>query len=100
MKKNTRKLSAQYLIKVSQLFEKKNWRIENSEEVDDSLFNRYCQRLLEVGENTKKELMLELTERYLWIPEEKYLENLIHTLVKLITQNDALDANSKIYVMP
>ena len=100
MGKNARQLSAQYLIKVSQLFEKKNWEIENSEEVGDSLFNRYCQRLLEVGENTKRELMLELTERYLWIPEEKYVEHLIHVLVKLISDNKAIDENSKLYVMP
>ena len=44
--------------------------------------------------------MLELTERYLWIPEEKYVEHLIHVLVKLISDNKAIDENSKLYVMP
>lgn len=100
MRKNTKHLSAQYVIKVSQLFEKKEWEIEKSDEVENSLFNRYCQRLLEIGENAKRELMLELTERYLWVPEEKYLENLIQVLIKLITDNKEIDESSKIYVMP
>ena len=100
MGKNTKELSAQYIIKVSQLFKKKNWEIEDSDEVDNSLFNRYCQRLLEIGEDAKRELMLELTERYLWIPEEKYLENLIEVLVKLVAENNSVNENSKLYVSP
>ena len=100
MGKNTKQLSAQYLIKVAQLFEKKNWEIENSEEMGNSLFDRYCQRLLEVGENAKRELMLELTERYLWISDEDYVEHLIQVLVKLVTENKEISEDSKIYVMP
>lgn len=94
------RLSAQYIIKVSQLFESKNWKNDESKEVEESLFNRYCQRLLEIGENKKRELMLELTERYLWIPSEKYLDNLIATLIKLVTENKVIDESSNIYVLP
>ena len=100
MRKNKGQLSAQYVIKVSELFAKKNWEIDNSEEVGNSLFNRYCQRLLEVGENAKRELMLELTERYLWIPEEEYVEHLINVLIKLVSDNKAIHEKSKMYVMP
>lgn len=99
MKKGTKQLSGQFIIKVSRLFKEKKWEIEDSGEAGESLFNRYCHRMLDIGENKKRELMLELTERYLWIPYEEYEEYLINTL-NLLIKNNVIDENKKIYVMP
>ena len=71
--KKKQELSTQYLIRISQIFEKNNWLIESKENTEDSLFNRYCERILEINENKKRDLVLELTERYLWVQEEQYI---------------------------
>lgn len=97
-RKNT--LSSQYLIRITKIFENNKWSIENEEITHVSLFNRYCERILDLGENKKRDLMLELTERYLWIPEEKYLEHLIDALVNLITIKPEINSKVTIYVMP
>lgn len=100
MGKNNKSLSTRYILKVMQLFNQKNWKIEDSEEENTSLFNRYCERMLEVGENKKRELMLALTERYLWIPQEEYIDYLVDALIKLFEANEDINENEKIYVMP
>lgn len=96
-KKRRKKLSAQYLLKISNIFEKNDWEIEYSEDKNMSQFNRFCQRVLDIGENDKRDLFLELSERYLWLPQEHYLEMLIIVLKKLI--ND-IEEDTKIFVMP
>lgn len=98
--KKQKTLSAQYLIKINKVFEKNKWLIEDTEDATNSLFNRYCERILDIGENKKKDLMLELTERYLWVEEDEYLEYLIDALVKLIALKSNITEKTKIYVMP
>lgn len=98
--KKQKTLSAQYLIKINKVFEKNQWLIEDTEDATNSLFNRYCERILDIGENKKKDLMLELTERYLWVEEDEYLEYLIDALVKLIALKSNITEKTKIYVMP
>lgn len=102
MKKIRKKpvLSVQYIIRLSKIFEKNNWYIEDDCEAEGSLFNRYCERLLAIGNNQARELMLELTERYLWIQEEDYTDHLIGALKKLMQNSDMIDEFTKIYVMP
>lgn len=62
-----------------------------------SQFNRFCQRVLDIGENNKRDLFLELSERYLWLTQDNYLQALIDVLKKLV--ND-IEKDTKIYVMP
>lgn len=96
-KKNRKTLSTQYLLRINDLFEKKKWIIECSEDKNMSQFNRFCQRVLDIGENKKRDLFLELSERYLWLTQEHYLECLIAVLKKLVNN---IDNDVKIFVMP
>ncbi|MBQ4522198.1 MAG: hypothetical protein IJA10_04515 [Lachnospiraceae bacterium] len=96
-KKNRKTLSTQYLLRINNIFEKNKWIIECSEDKNMSQFNRFCQRVLDIGENKKRDLFLELSERYLWLTQEHYLECLIAVLKKLV--ND-IDKDVKIFVMP
>lgn len=98
--KKRQELSAQYLIKISQIFMKQNWVIESTEDAEGSLFNRYCERILELGENKKRDLMLELTERYLWVQEEQYVYYLIEAMKKLLLNRPDINGETKIYIMP
>lgn len=99
-KRKYKALSSQYLIRIMQVFKKNQWSIETSEDISNSLFNRYCKRILDLKENKKRDLMIELTERYLWIPDDKYLEYLIDALIKLMTIKSEISNTTKIYIMP
>ncbi len=98
--KKKRELSTQYLIRISQIFERNNWLIESKEDAKDSLFNRFCERILEINENKKRDLVLELTERYLWVQEEQYIYYLIDAVKKMIQMKPEINEKTKIYIMP
>ena len=98
--KKKRELSTQYLIRISQIFEKNNWLIESKEDAKDSLFNRFCERILEINENKKRDLVLELTERYLWVQEEQYIHYLIDAVKKMMQMKPEINEKTKIYIMP
>lgn len=98
--KKKRELSAQYLIRISQIFKKNSWLIERKEDAKDSLFNRFCERILEINENKKRDLVLELTERYLWVQEEQYIYYLIDAVKKMMQMKPEINEKTKIYVMP
>lgn len=63
-KKSKNTLSAGYILRITNIFKKNNWNIEETRDKNESLFNRYCQRILDIGENEKRNLFLELSERY------------------------------------
>lgn len=96
-KKNRKTLSTQYLLRINDIFERNKWTIECSEDKSMSQFNRFCQRVLDIGENEKRDLFLELSERYLWLTQEHYLEWLIVVLRKLVKN---IEEDIKIFVMP
>ena len=56
-------LTVDELLKIKDIFEKKNWEIINE---DLSHFDRYCQKIEQFKSKEQKELILELTERYLY----------------------------------
>lgn len=93
------KLSSQYVIRTMQVFENNKWEIESTEEDQESLFNRFCERLLAVGENKRRDLMIELTERYLWLQENDYSNHLIIALTNLLQMKSDITEKTKIYVM-
>lgn len=98
--KKKRELSPQYLIRIHQIFEKNKWSIESKEDARESLFNRYCERILDINENKERDLVLELTERYLWIQEEQYIYYLIDAVKKLLSMKPEITEKTKIYIMP
>ena len=98
--KKKRELSTQYLIRISQIFEKNKRLIESTEDAEDSLFNRYCERILEINENKKRNLVLELTERYLWVQEEQYTYYLIDAVKKMLLLKPEINEETKLYIMP
>lgn len=88
-------LSAAYFGKVNEIFETNNWEIEATE---NSHFKRYCTRLSDLRENKKKDLVLELTARYLWIQDKDYLNYLIESL-KILSLEKLKDNNvTKFYI--
>ncbi len=70
--------------KIIKIFNKKNWDITNS---DLSLLTRYCERFSFLATEDKQKLMKELTEDYLWIKEEDYINELITLLNQLFNKN-------------
>jgi len=101
MKNKAKKtLSAQCLMRIQNIFENNNWAIECSEGSDTSHFNRFCKRVLDIGENRKRDLFLELAERYLWIKQEQYMDLLMKTMEKLVLNEEKVREADKLYVMP
>ena len=100
MRKKQRSLSAQNLIKIAVIFEKQKWKIEEKTEGVQSLYNRFCERVLDLGDNKSRELFLELSERYIWIKQEQYLDLFIGELKKLVMCESGLKEDSTIYIIP
>lgn len=98
MKKKKKELSAQYITKIMSVFESNNWKIENSDNFEFSHFNRFCDRIKNIEKNDQRDLMLELSKRYLWIPDEEYYMYLKDALIKLIKTNPQINDKSKFYV--
>lgn len=91
-------LSSNYLGKIINLFNAQHWDI--SEEGDASLFSRYCERIEYLKENDKKDLMLELTERYLWVQDNTYIGHLIGALEKFVLHERNIINGRGICVLP
>lgn len=98
MKKKKKELSAQYITKIMSVFESNNWEIEDSENSGMSHFNRFCDRIKNIEKNEQRDLMLELSKRYLWISDEEYYKYLKDALIKLIGTNPQIKDKSKFYV--
>lgn len=99
-KKKNRVLSTQYLLKIQNVFKENNWEIEDTEDSHDSLFNRYCERILEISENKKRDLILDLTSHYLWVENNQYIDYLIKAMINLIQLRSEIQENTKFYIMP
>lgn len=65
-------LSDKYVTKLYNIFEKKNWKIW--EEGDSSVFDRFCERLVELESDEERDLIIELTNEFLWIQSNMYEE--------------------------
>lgn len=91
-------LSSNYLGRIIQVFNDKHWNI--ADEDDASLFSRYCERIGYLKENDKKDLILGLTERYLWIQDNAYIEHLISALERFVDSEEVNLNNRGICVLP
>lgn len=86
LKKNIIKLeekpvSAQSYFKLHKLFIYKQWDIENDNNL--SVFNRYYSTL-KILDQKQQDLFIDLSRKFIHIPNEKYLEKIIPSLTNLI----------------
>lgn len=82
------------ITKLTKIFKDKRWFDKDFEEF---AFNNFCE-LLEVLSPEERLLVLELTERYLWIPSGEYVENIANAFNQV--PPDALTGINKIYLFP
>ena len=94
------KLTAGCLLKITNIFAEKKWPVIKEETDEQSLFNRFCKRVADIHDNETRNLMLELTRRYLWIEEEQYINYLVSALRNLVKSNNSFVTSDKVYVMP
>lgn len=82
------------ITKLTKIFKDKRWFDKDFEEF---AFNNFCE-LLEVLSPEERLLVLELTERYLWIPAGEYVENIANAFNQV--PPEALTGITKIYLFP
>ncbi|MGN8755026.1 hypothetical protein [Blautia sp. HCP3S3_C4] len=68
-------LSDKYVAKLYTIFEHKKWKIQ--EDGEYSVFDRFCSRLAELENDEERDLIIELTNEFLWIPAGMYEEYLL-----------------------
>lgn len=82
------------IIQLNKIFKDKNW---NSKDFDSSVFENFC-RLLDNLNESQRELIIDLTKRYHWVPREDYRDNLLSVLNSVPILN--LKNIKKIYFFP
>lgn len=98
--KSSRKgLSPQQLISISSVFNDNGWKIKKELNPENSLFNRFCERMLEVKDEEGQALFLDLAKRYLWLSSDFYFMNLLKALEHLVSEYEKLTSDTKVYVM-
>ncbi len=74
-------LSDKYVEQLYDLFERKNW---NTQEMGKySVFDRFCERMAELETDVQRDLILGLTEKFLWVNSSMYEQYLLVTFQKL-----------------
>lgn len=63
-------LNESYFNELTKIFKEKNWDINDIEV--ENIFNNFCQRLIDLKSDEKRELILDLTKRYEWIKFDVY----------------------------
>ena len=94
VKRNT--LAEKYFIELISVFKEQNWDIEESISGENSVFDMFCKRLEELESDADRELMLELTRKYLVVALEEYGKYMVNVFRKFIDRNkDKLDICSR-----
>jgi len=85
------------LISLTELFERKEWELEDGSVVELSLFDKFCERLklLTVEE---QEMVIEITDEFTRIGIKDYLTNLFKSFRLL--GDEFFEAHARIYVLP
>ena len=92
-------LSDKYVTKLYTIFEHKKWKIQ--EDGEYSVFDRFCSRLAELENDEERDLIIELTNEFLWIPSNMYEEYLLKALKKLFESKEWEPEKGKnIYICP
>ena len=69
-------LENKYFFRLRDIFKLKDWDIDDN--LVKKVFERFCHRLSDLNSNEKRDLVLDLTEKYTWIQIEMYELSLIH----------------------
>jgi hypothetical protein len=85
------------LISLTELFERKEWELEDGSVIELSLFDKFCERLklLTVEE---QEMVIEITDEFTRIGIKDYLTNLFSSFRLL--GDEFFEAHARIYVLP
>ncbi len=99
VKRNT--LAEKYFIELISVFKEQNWDIEESIGGENSVFDMFCKRLEELDSDADRELMLELTRKYLVVDLEEYGKYMIDVFRKFIDRNkDKIGKTEVIHMFP
>lgn len=99
VKRNT--LAEKYFIELISVFKEQNWDIEESIGGENSVFDMFCKRLEELESDADRELMLELTHKYLVVDLEEYGKYMIDVFRKFIDRNkDKIGKTEVIHMFP
>ena len=90
-------ISDKYAEQLYALFERKKWRIEEIGKY--SVYDRFCERLAELENDTQRDLILDLTENFLWVNSGMYEKYLIDAFDKLFHDEDWKQRTYK-YIFP
>lgn len=92
-------LSDEYVDKLVEIFKKKNWRVK--EEGKNSVFDRFCKRLTELKSDEERDLIIELTNKFLWVQSNMYEEYLLKALKGLFNSSEwILEEGKAICICP
>ena len=99
MDKNIKKakaLSAKDLSKLEQIFSSKQWPLES--EIGETVFDDFCNMLLSF-EQEEIDLILDLTNDFLWVKESQYIE-LFYKSFKKFFENQLFAGTQQIVLCP
>lgn len=82
--------------RIQNIFIRKNWPIEGV--FDNSVFENFCNMLAEL-EPEQCKLVIDLTEKFLWVQEYEYIKYFSFVLKKFITSYNFAN-EKKIYICP
>ena len=94
-------LAEKYFIELISVFKEQNWDIEESTVGENSVFDMFCKRLEELESDADRELMLELTGKYLVVNLEEYGKYMVDVFRKFIDRNkDKIGKTEVIHMFP
>lgn len=94
-------LAEKYFIELISVFKEQNWNIEESTAGENSVFDMFCKRLEELESDADRELMLELTRKYLVVNLEEYGKYMVDVFRKFIDRNkDKISETEVIHMFP
>ena len=94
-------LAEKYFIELISVFKEQNWDIEESTAAENSVFDMFCKRLEELESDADRELMLELTRKYLVVNLEEYGKYMVDVFRKFIDRNkDKIGKTEVIHMFP
>lgn len=99
IKKNT--LAEKFVIELAAIFNDQNWEIEESTNDEYSIFDIFCKRLEDLETDADRELMIELTRKYLVVGAGEYYKYMFDVFKKFINCNrDVMIDIDTIHIFP
>lgn len=91
-------LNVPTLLKINAVFQEQKWILDK--ENISGLYNRFCLRLSQLSSD-EQELVIELTKRFLVIPQQEYLKyflDIIHN--PTLFENSIITGSNNLYILP